>query len=90
MNHSTAHPHVDLDGTIYNMGNSIGSSGPMYNVVEFPTGKISFFMICMQSDLNNANQTILLQERQHLKAPRLLRLFLPDGKCPILIITVLE
>jgi carotenoid cleavage dioxygenase-like enzyme len=38
VNHATAHPHVNEDGTIYNMGNSIGSKGPAYNVIEFPSG----------------------------------------------------
>ncbi|KAK4028772.1 carotenoid isomerooxygenase-like [Daphnia magna] len=38
VNHSTAHPHVLEDGTVYNMGNSVGSKGPIYNIIEFPTG----------------------------------------------------
>lgn len=27
VNGATAHPHVDTDGTVYNMGNSYGSKG---------------------------------------------------------------
>ena len=34
----TAHPHIDEDGTVYNMGNSIGANGSAYNIIEFPPG----------------------------------------------------
>lgn len=40
VNIATAHPHVDPDGTVYNMGNSyMGSSGPTYNIIKFPPKK---------------------------------------------------
>ncbi|EFX64845.1 hypothetical protein DAPPUDRAFT_333779 [Daphnia pulex] len=42
VNHATAHPHVNEDGTVYNMGNSVGSKGPAYNVIEFPAGDGEF------------------------------------------------
>ncbi len=29
---------MNKDGTVYNMGNSVGSKGPAYNVIEFPAG----------------------------------------------------
>ncbi|CAL4122786.1 unnamed protein product [Meganyctiphanes norvegica] len=40
VNLATAHPHVDEDGTVYNMGNSFtGSKGPTYNIIKFPPPK---------------------------------------------------
>lgn len=37
---ATAHPHVDPDGTVYNMGNAfMGAKGPTYNVIKFPPKK---------------------------------------------------
>lgn len=40
MNQATAHPHVDPDGTVYNMGNSFsGKKGPTYNIIKFPPAK---------------------------------------------------
>ncbi|CAL4122787.1 unnamed protein product [Meganyctiphanes norvegica] len=40
VNMATAHPHVDEDGTIYNMGNSFyGAKGPVYNIIKFPPPK---------------------------------------------------
>jgi beta,beta-carotene 9',10'-dioxygenase len=39
VNHETAHPHVDEDGTVYNMGNSKGPNGPTYNIIQFPPGE---------------------------------------------------
>lgn len=40
VNMATAHPHVDPDGTVYNMGNSYsGGKGPTYNVIRFPPEK---------------------------------------------------
>ncbi|ROT75094.1 hypothetical protein C7M84_006380 [Penaeus vannamei] len=40
VNMATAHPHVDPDGTVYNMGNSfMGAKGPTYNVIRFPPKK---------------------------------------------------
>jgi len=42
VNTATAHPHIDEDGTNYNMGNSIGSKGPCYNILEFPPGQSAF------------------------------------------------
>lgn len=38
VNHWTAHPHVDDDGSVYNMGTSYGSKGMTYNVIKFPSG----------------------------------------------------
>ncbi|XP_068211309.1 carotenoid-cleaving dioxygenase, mitochondrial-like [Palaemon carinicauda] len=40
VNQATAHPHVDPDGTVYNMGNSYdGKNGPSYNILKFPPPK---------------------------------------------------
>ncbi|XP_076031464.1 carotenoid-cleaving dioxygenase, mitochondrial-like [Oratosquilla oratoria] len=40
VNMATAHPHVDPDGTVYNMGTCFkGQHGPVYNIVQFPPGK---------------------------------------------------
>ncbi|XP_047468958.1 carotenoid-cleaving dioxygenase, mitochondrial-like [Penaeus chinensis] len=40
VNMATAHPHVEPDGTVYNMGNSfMGAKGPTYNVIKFPPKK---------------------------------------------------
>lgn len=37
VNTATAHPHVDPDGTVYNMGSSFaGKKGPRYSIVKFP------------------------------------------------------
>ncbi|KAF0311759.1 Carotenoid isomerooxygenase [Amphibalanus amphitrite] len=35
VNHS-AHPHVQPDGTVFNLGQSVGLTGPAYNVLRFP------------------------------------------------------
>ncbi|XP_066944719.1 beta,beta-carotene 15,15'-dioxygenase-like [Macrobrachium rosenbergii] len=41
LNLATAHPHIESDGTVYNMGSSFVSvKGPSYNIVEMPMGKI--------------------------------------------------
>uniref|UniRef100_A0A4W3HCV4 Carotenoid-cleaving dioxygenase, mitochondrial n=1 Tax=Callorhinchus milii TaxID=7868 RepID=A0A4W3HCV4_CALMI len=39
VNGATAHPHYDPDGTSYNMGNSYGKNGTMYNIIEVPVQK---------------------------------------------------
>ncbi|MPC12199.1 Beta,beta-carotene 15,15'-dioxygenase [Portunus trituberculatus] len=37
VNTATAHPHVDPDGTVYNMGSSFAAKGgPQYYIVKFP------------------------------------------------------
>ncbi|XP_029925368.1 beta,beta-carotene 9',10'-oxygenase-like [Myripristis murdjan] len=36
VNGATAHPHYDPDGTTYNMGNSYGSKGAIYNIIKVP------------------------------------------------------
>ncbi|XP_069750908.1 carotenoid-cleaving dioxygenase, mitochondrial-like isoform X4 [Narcine bancroftii] len=36
VNGATAHPHYDPDGTTYNMGNSFGKTGTMYNIIAVP------------------------------------------------------
>lgn len=41
VNH-TSHPHVMPDGTVYNLGLSIGKSGPSYNIICFPMGEQMF------------------------------------------------
>lgn len=41
VNH-TSHPHVFADGTVYNLGLSIGKSGPAYNIICFPCGENMF------------------------------------------------
>lgn len=41
VNH-TSHPHVMSDGTVYNLGLSIGKSGPAYNIICFPMGEQMF------------------------------------------------
>ncbi|KAM6969814.1 carotenoid-cleaving dioxygenase, mitochondrial-like [Aplochiton taeniatus] len=39
VNGATAHPHIDPDGTTYNMGNSYGSKGALYNIIRVPPEK---------------------------------------------------
>ncbi|XP_068600215.1 carotenoid-cleaving dioxygenase, mitochondrial [Brachionichthys hirsutus] len=39
VNGATAHPHYDPDGTAYNMGNSYGGKGAMYNIIRVPPEK---------------------------------------------------
>uniref|UniRef100_A0A7N8XF00 Carotenoid-cleaving dioxygenase, mitochondrial n=1 Tax=Mastacembelus armatus TaxID=205130 RepID=A0A7N8XF00_9TELE len=39
VNGATAHPHYDHDGTTYNMGNSYGSKGFLYNIIRVPPEK---------------------------------------------------
>ncbi|XP_072302420.1 carotenoid-cleaving dioxygenase, mitochondrial-like isoform X2 [Eucyclogobius newberryi] len=39
VNGATAHPHYDRDGTAYNMGNSYGSKGALYNIICVPPEK---------------------------------------------------
>ncbi|XP_061538356.1 carotenoid-cleaving dioxygenase, mitochondrial-like [Phycodurus eques] len=34
VNGATAHPHTDLDGTTYNMGNSYSPKGSYYNIIQ--------------------------------------------------------
>ncbi|KAK4302243.1 hypothetical protein Pmani_025648 [Petrolisthes manimaculis] len=35
----TAHPHVDRDGTVYNIGQGVGPLGPRYHICKFPKAK---------------------------------------------------
>ncbi|XP_049582717.1 beta-carotene oxygenase 2b [Syngnathus scovelli] len=39
VNGATAHPHTDIDGTTYNMGNSYCSKGSHYNIIQVPPTK---------------------------------------------------
>ncbi|XP_067827008.1 carotenoid-cleaving dioxygenase, mitochondrial-like isoform X1 [Heptranchias perlo] len=39
VNGATAHPHYDPDGTTYNMGNSYGKNGTIYNIIAVPLQK---------------------------------------------------
>ncbi|XP_068186443.1 carotenoid-cleaving dioxygenase, mitochondrial [Antennarius striatus] len=39
VNGATAHPHYDPDGTAYNIGNSYGAKGAMYNIIRVPPEK---------------------------------------------------
>ncbi|XP_029956272.1 beta,beta-carotene 9',10'-oxygenase-like [Salarias fasciatus] len=39
VNGTTAHPHYDPDGTSFNMGNSYGSKGALYNIIRVPPEK---------------------------------------------------
>nr|XP_020454650.1 beta,beta-carotene 9',10'-oxygenase isoform X2 [Monopterus albus] len=39
VNGATAHPHYDPDGTTYNMGNSYGHKGALYNIIRVPPEK---------------------------------------------------
>ncbi|CAO1425675.1 unnamed protein product [Diamesa serratosioi] len=41
VNH-TSHPHVMADGTVYNLGMSVGKTGPAYNIICFPHGEKMF------------------------------------------------
>jgi len=41
VNGATAHPHVDPDGTTYNMGNSYTGKGATYNIIRVPANKDS-------------------------------------------------
>lgn len=36
VNGATAHPHIDPDGTAYNMGNSYSKKGTFYNIIMVP------------------------------------------------------
>lgn len=40
INH-TSHPHVMNDGTVYNMGMSITTKGPAYNIVCFSPSRLT-------------------------------------------------
>ncbi|KAL7834943.1 hypothetical protein SRHO_G00291900 [Serrasalmus rhombeus] len=39
VNGATAHPHIDPDGTAYNMGNSYDQKGVLYNIISVPPAK---------------------------------------------------
>uniref|UniRef100_A0A8C7N4P6 Carotenoid-cleaving dioxygenase, mitochondrial n=1 Tax=Oncorhynchus kisutch TaxID=8019 RepID=A0A8C7N4P6_ONCKI len=39
VNMATAHPHTEPDGTTYNMGNSYGRKGALYNIIKVPPMK---------------------------------------------------
>ncbi|XP_067348019.1 carotenoid-cleaving dioxygenase, mitochondrial isoform X2 [Channa argus] len=39
VNGATAHPHYEPDGTTYNMGNSYGNKGALYNIIKVPPEK---------------------------------------------------
>ncbi|XP_057676668.1 carotenoid-cleaving dioxygenase, mitochondrial-like [Corythoichthys intestinalis] len=41
VNGATAHPHYDPDGTCFNMGNSYGRQGAIYNIISVPPEKSS-------------------------------------------------
>nr|XP_055052368.1 beta-carotene oxygenase 2b isoform X1 [Misgurnus anguillicaudatus] len=41
VNGATAHPHMDPDGTTYNMGNSYTSKGAFYNIIKVPPKKMN-------------------------------------------------
>ncbi|KAM9801198.1 carotenoid-cleaving dioxygenase, mitochondrial-like [Neosynchiropus ocellatus] len=41
VNGATAHPHTELDGTTYNMGNSYSLKGSCYNIIRVPGSKTS-------------------------------------------------
>ncbi|XP_052432870.1 beta-carotene oxygenase 2b [Carassius gibelio] len=41
VNGATAHPHVDPDGTTYNMGNSYTRKGAFYNIIMVPSKKVN-------------------------------------------------
>lgn len=41
VNH-TAHPHVMEDGTVYNLGMTVGKMGPSYVIIRFPHGENMF------------------------------------------------
>lgn len=53
VNTATAHPHVDTDGTVYNMASSFaGKEGSRYSIVKFPPpavvdGVLSCFYISL-------------------------------------------
>lgn len=38
VNHATAHPHFDEDGTMFNLGNKFTSTSAYYNIMSFPPG----------------------------------------------------
>lgn len=41
VNMATAHPHIDEDGTVYNMGSSFSTAkGPCYNVIKMSEGSL--------------------------------------------------
>ena len=35
INH-TSHPHVMVDGSVYNLGQTVSKTGPVYNIIYFP------------------------------------------------------
>lgn len=41
VNH-TSHPHVMIDGTVYNLGMSVTATGPEHNIICFPHGERMF------------------------------------------------
>lgn len=41
INH-TSHPHVMADGTVYNLGQTVTKTGPMYNIICFPKSEDMF------------------------------------------------
>lgn len=41
VNH-TSHPHIMPEGTVYNVGMSVGKMGPAYNIICFPGGEGMF------------------------------------------------
>ncbi|XP_076367899.1 beta,beta-carotene 15,15'-dioxygenase-like isoform X3 [Tachypleus tridentatus] len=62
VNIATAHPHLEHDGTVYNMGSSLASSRPLYNIIKFPSttksGKSKFdegTVICSIPALSKRN-----------------------------------
>ncbi|CAL4147026.1 unnamed protein product, partial [Meganyctiphanes norvegica] len=40
VNQATAHPHIESDGTAYNLCFGVGCGGPMYSIIALPNGKI--------------------------------------------------
>ncbi|XP_022246246.1 beta,beta-carotene 9',10'-oxygenase-like isoform X2 [Limulus polyphemus] len=62
VNTATAHPHFEHDGTVYNLGSSLASSRPLYNIIKFPSttksGKLKFdegTVICSIPALSKRN-----------------------------------
>ncbi|XP_017785265.1 PREDICTED: carotenoid isomerooxygenase [Nicrophorus vespilloides] len=37
----SSHPHIESDGSVYNLGMVVGTSGPVHNIVRYPIGSSS-------------------------------------------------
>ncbi|KAG7210341.1 hypothetical protein KM043_011879 [Ampulex compressa] len=59
VNH-TSHPHVMNDGTVYNLGMSVTSRGPVYNVVCFSPSRITIDDLGEEKELSMFDQATIV------------------------------